>query len=776
MKRKYRKFKEHLKTGGLFYAFARAVKYLIFLVKKYSRFFKASKADYISKGKIKIVISAGALSIFWNDSEITNGAGLNVAVSTLGLWSASTKADWHIIEKQKDCFKLKAVFRDLPITQTFILRIEDENKIYWRIDMDAEEWLHIDEFRIVCLIKPSYKSWICDYRQDDFGRPVPMWRDLFVGEEPASLVGTRFSLNGANFPSFVLEAKENKFFPFVQSSPLAENALTVGFRSNDYENGREYPSGHHHIFRGRITLFEEDNLLDDKIECLRRECLEKTVDEKINNKKQKTKFKVLLTNLPWHKDGKSGVRAGSRWPHIKDNSEAGYLPFPFFLAYATSLLRQNGLDASLIDAIAENMPEDNFLEKILGMEFDYLVAETSIPSFYYDLSLLKKISRAGIKVILCGPNSEIYQENFLKEHPFVSFVLCREYEFILLDLVQALKAGRDLSTVRGLIYSDNGAIRRNPESGPFDINLLPWPHRDDLPMHKYLDAPGEMLLPSVQMLASRGCPFKCQFCLWPHVIYNGSHYRARQVDDVVDEMEYLVGEKGFKSIYFDDDTFNIGKERMLKFCREIRIRGLDRIQWAIMARPDLMDEEILENMKKAGLWAVKYGVESADQGLVDSIGKRMDLRKTEKMIRLTQDLGIKTHLTFTFGLPGETKQSIEKTIKYALKLGPFSVQFSITTPFPGTQYYDALDKQGLIVSKDFSCYDGHFKSVIKLDNLSPEDLEAAKHKAYLIWGEHLKRNRKLKDNIRKFCGYSKDKGIGYAFNKTKKYFYQNSGL
>lgn len=84
-------------------------------------------------------------------------------------------------------------------------------------------------------------------------------------------------------------------------------------------------------------------------------------------------------------------------------------------------------------------------------------------------------------------------------------------------------------------------------------------------MEKYLDAPGEMLIPSAQMLASRGCPFKCQFCLWPQLMYNGQHYRARNVKDVVDEMEYLVREKKFKSVYFDDDTFNVGKERMLSF-------------------------------------------------------------------------------------------------------------------------------------------------------------------------------------------------------------------
>ena len=481
------------------------------------------------------------------------------------------------------------------------------------------------------------------------------------------------------------------------------------------------------------------------------------------------KLKVLLANLPWQRNGIWGVRAGSRWPHIKDESEGYYLPFPFFLAHATSLLQKYNINTSIIDAIAERIPEGKFLEKLSEMNIDYLVAETSIPSFYYDMQLLKKISSMGISTILCGPNSEIYQPQFLKNHSFVDFVLYGEYEFTLLDLIKSLQDGGDIRNVKGIVYRDSGSAIKTLQRAPFDINLLPWPHRNSLSMDKYLDAPGEMLTPSVQMLASRGCPFGCQFCLWPQVIYFGHHYRARDVKDTIDEMENLVREEGFKSVYFDDDTFNIGKERMLNFCREIRIRGLDKVQWAIMARPDLMDEEILEEMKKSGLWAVKYGVESATQSLVDNIEKNMNLKKAEKMIKFTKKLGIKTHLTFTFGLPGETKQTIERTIRCAQRLDPFSVQFSIMTPFPGTKYYEVLERKGLIISKDLSCYDGHFKSVIQLEDLTGRDLEMAKEKAFRSWKDHLRKKRKFWGSVKRFCHYARNKSLGYAVNKAIRY-------
>lgn len=774
LKSNYQKFRKHLEAGGLFYAFWRGVIFLIFLIKKQRDRFKktvtATPCIMIAKGKTKIVYSAGGINIYWGNCEVTKAPGLNVAINTLGLWTNSTEADWQILGKTEDHLKFKVVFRNLPLSLIWHIRIRNEQEIAWQIDAEIEEWLHVDEFRIVCLADPCYKTWFSGYRQRDFPRLDKNWHDLYLDNLPASLIGFGFPLEDKFLPAFALEAKDKDLFSLIQNPPSEVNAHIAAFRHIDSEDKKEYQPGIYHIFSGKINLFKEEQLLDTKIEGLRQHYLEAEVELKSKVKKSKLRLKVLLVNLPWQRDGRWGVRAGSRWPHIKDINEDSYFPFPFFLAHATSLLQRHNINASMIDAIAEEMPEDKFLEKILASDFDYLVAETSIPSFYHDLDILKKISAAGIPVILCGPNYEIYQPRFLEEHPFISFVLYGEYEFTLLELIKCLQENKDLSKVKGLLYSDKGKIKKSPPREPFDIDMLPWPHREGLPIYKYLDAPGEMYTPSIQMLASRGCPFKCQFCLWPQVIYQGSHYRARSVKDTVDEMEYLIKEKGFKSVYFDDDTFNIGKERMLSFCREIKERGLDKVQWAIMARPDLMDKEILENMKSAGLWSVKYGVESATQSLIDNIGKGMNLRKSEKMIRLTGDLGIKVHLTFTFGLPGETKETIEETIKYALKMDPFSVQFSITTPFPGTEYYRILEEKDAIVAKDFSYYDGNFKSVIKLKDLSPEDLEFAKKRACKIWTDHLRKRRGFLGDAKRFYTYARAKGLSYSFNKTRNYF------
>lgn len=488
-------------------------------------------------------------------------------------------------------------------------------------------------------------------------------------------------------------------------------------------------------------------------------------------------MKIVLANLPWKVGERWGIRAGSRWPHIKASHEGDYLPFPFFLAYAAALLKKNGYEVYLIDAIAEKLPCENFISKVKKIAPDFIVAETSTASIYNDMSILRSLHKS-MKIIVCGPDINITKEEFLEGHNFIDYVLVGEYEMTLLDLMEHLRKSVVLDEVRGIIYRGKGRIIKNPERPLLDdLDMLPWPMRESLPMERYYDVPGGLPIPSVQMVASRGCPFQCIFCAWPQIIYKKGSYRTRGIKDVADEMEYLVNYFGFKSVYFDDDTWNIGKERVLEFCKEVSKRGEDdrlRVPWAMMARADLMDEDQLHALKKSGLYAVKYGIESSDQDILNKTKKSMDLKKTERMVRLTMAMGIKTHLTFTFGLPGETKATAEKTINYALKLNPASAQFSITTPYPGTDYFLDLEKKGRILTRDWSQYDGNYKSVFYSDTLTAEELVYAKERACAAWENHCRYREPnydfpVKALAVKFWKYIRTKGISYSFYKTYDY-------
>jgi len=459
-------------------------------------------------------------------------------------------------------------------------------------------------------------------------------------------------------------------------------------------------------------------------------------------------MKTLIGNPPWSTPGFYGVRAGSRWPHLEPNGSC-YMPFPFFMAHAAAVLDRERLPVLMIDAIAERISDGEYVRKVADYKPGLVVHEVSTASMDTDLRLLKRVNAAlkgRAKLAICGPDFNIRTPEFLAANPLVDFVFQGEYEFLLLELVRALDSGGGFGAIAGLIYrADDGTIVINePRALVRDLELYPWPARYFLPMENYNDTPGGIPLPSAQMWASRGCPYDCNFCAWPQIIYGGHNYRVRDPIDVVDEMEYLIRTCEFQSVYFDDDTFNIGKKRIMDICAEMDRRGL-RIPWAVMARADTADREMLEAMRSVGLHAIKYGVESADQTILDNCGKKLDLNKVRDTVAVTRELGIKYHLTFSFGLPGETFDSARRTIALALELDPDTLQFSIITPFPGSRYYRELDEKGYLTSRDWTKYNGYVSAVIRTDALSSADLETLLAEANRAWELHVMKRQLRSD-------------------------------
>jgi len=462
--------------------------------------------------------------------------------------------------------------------------------------------------------------------------------------------------------------------------------------------------------------------------------------------------KVFLANPPWRKGERLGVRAGARWAFTmaagKGSKIPPYVPFPFFLAYAAAVLEQAGIEVRLVDAIAEGMETGPFLREIADLVPDLVLLEASTPSIYSDLALSQEIKRQvpTVRLALCGPHVSALPVQTLEMAPAVDFVMVGEYEYTLRHLAACLRAGEatapsPLDEVLGLAWREaDGRVRLNPRRPLIDkIDELPWPARHLLPMQRYRDNFAGLPMPGLQMWASRGCPFRCIFCVWPRVMYGGQAYRARDPVDVVDEMEQTVQRYNLCSVSFDDDTFDIGKPRILRLCSEIKQRNLG-LPWTAMARADTADREMLEAMAGAGLYAIKYGVESGVQELVDAAGKSLDLKRVKETVQITQDLGVKVHLTFTLGLPGETEETIRQTIDFASDMNADSVQFSIATPYPGTTYYDMAEAGGMLVAQSWEDFDGADRAVLRTEALPPAKLEAALRRALRQWRwQHLRR-------------------------------------
>jgi len=442
-------------------------------------------------------------------------------------------------------------------------------------------------------------------------------------------------------------------------------------------------------------------------------------------------MQVILLNLPWYENGRFGVRAGSRWPftsEIEENGHIKYIPFPFFLAYAASLLKSQNKDVKIIDAIACGLDEQKILDEISAARPGLIVIETSTPSFDNDMELVYAIREKILnsQIVLCGPHATTYAKDILGKYDFIDYILMGEYEYTLMDLVNRLEDSQGLKSVLGLAYRNMKNIVINKSRPTIDnLDALPWPEREASVIYKYNDGFAGLPVPNVQMWSSRGCPFKCMFCLWPQVVYGEHKYRKRNPINVVDEMEWLIKKFNFNAVYFDDDVFNIDKVHVISICEEMKKRSI-KVPWAAMARADFMDEELLSILASAGLYAVKYGIESANHKVLELCKKKLNLARAKKVIAYTKKLGIKVHLTFCFGLPGETKQSVQDSVDFIGVTKPDSLQFSLATPFPGTDYFRYLEKNGSKLSKNWPDYDGNNKYVSKTKELNNLDLERFK--------------------------------------------------
>lgn len=462
-------------------------------------------------------------------------------------------------------------------------------------------------------------------------------------------------------------------------------------------------------------------------------------------------MKVLLANPPWKKGGdRFGVRAGSRWPFTMvapDRKSLGYIPFPFFLACATALLeRERSLDVMAIDAIAEGLDEEEYLAELTRFRPDLVIAETSTASFGVDrwYASETRARMGGLCVyVLAGPHVSAEPRRSLEETPDADYCLIGEYEYSLRDLVMHIAAGSTdkARSVPGVAARTPAGITVNERRPLQDINTLPWPAYHHFPMYSYRDYFCSIPAPMANMLASRGCPYTCNFCLWPDVMFGGQAYRARDPRDVVDEMQFLVSRYGFRTLYFDDDTFNIGKPRMLELSRLIRSKRLD-ICWAIMARADTVDREALAAMRDAGLIAAKFGVESGNQQVLDMTSKRLKLETVMRTVGWCKELGIRLHLTFSIGLLGESHESIEDTIRLAKRLDPESLQFSISTPFPGTRYHKQARERGLLLVEDVEIFDGAASCVVRTEALTREEIEAGYARVREQWEQHVMRRER----------------------------------
>lgn len=426
-------------------------------------------------------------------------------------------------------------------------------------------------------------------------------------------------------------------------------------------------------------------------------------------------MKVLLLNEPFVKDFCRTQRWAAR-------SRGRVLRAPDWLAYAAAVLEKRGHQVKLFDMVAENQDKDVLRRIVRGEKPDFVVLDSTTPSIYSDIEcgrIVKEESRA--RVIMVGPHvSALPEETLLMAQGAVDIVCIGEYDYSVRDCVEHCDT---LSSVEGIAYFKDGkALRNAPRPLIENLDELPFPAWHHLDLMKYFD--GGKLYPYIDVIAGRGCPNRCIFCLWPQVMH-GVRYRFRSARNVVDEIEHDIQlcppvAKGGE-FFFEDDTFTVNKPRAIEICEEIMRRNL-KITFSVNSRVDDADLAMFRIMKRAGCRELLVGFESGNQYMLTDMNKRITLDKSYQFMEYAQRCGLEVHGCFVIGLPGETEESAQHTIDFALRLALTTAQFSGAVPFPGTRFYEIAREHSWLNAKDYGDWlkDGEQTGVVTYPSFSSQ--------------------------------------------------------
>jgi radical SAM superfamily enzyme YgiQ (UPF0313 family) len=465
-------------------------------------------------------------------------------------------------------------------------------------------------------------------------------------------------------------------------------------------------------------------------------------------------MKVLLINEPYVK----GFNRTQRWAA---RTRGRVLRAPDWLAYATAVLERAGVEAALYDFPAQDWDKDDLRRLVRREQPDFVVLDSTTPSIYSDVDcarICKEESCAA--VIMVGPHASAVPEETLETAGAAVDVICvGEYDYTVLDVVTRFN---NLNSVEGICHREDGRPKRTgPRPLIEDLDALPFPAWRHLDLMKYFD--GSKLYPYIDVFSGRGCPHGCIFCLWPQVMH-GRKVRLRSPERVVDEIEHDIrlcprvlrgGE-----FFFEDDTFTLVKSNAMAICEEILKRGLE-ITFSVNARTDTADLELFRQLKRAGCRELLVGFESGDADILNRMGKKQTPDHAVRFMELARKAKLDVHGCFVLGLPGETEQTMEKTIEFALGLGLHTAQFSGAAPFPGTRYFDYCKQEGLLKADRWDAWleDGEQAAVVDYPGLGKDAVRKAIDKglrrfyfrpAYMI--EFLLSTRSSADLYRKVRG------------------------
>ena len=387
--------------------------------------------------------------------------------------------------------------------------------------------------------------------------------------------------------------------------------------------------------------------------------------------------------------------AGSRYQAKREIRSFWY---PTWLAQVAAIVP----GSKLVDAPAAGL--DLAGVRPLASQYDLAVLHTSSPSFAGDVQVAEAFKRENpdLKIGFVGAKVAVEPEASLLASPAIDFVAREEFDFTIAEIAE----GRPLAEVDGVTFRDAaGAVVATPDRAILeDMDRLPYVtdvYKRDLNINDYFI--GYLKHPYLSLYTGRGCRSRCTFCLWPQTV-GGHRYRTRSVEHVLGEMARIRELfPAVREVFFDDDTFTDDRRRAEEIARGMGKLGLT---WSCNAKANV-PRETLKIMRDNGLRLLLVGYESGNQQILINIKKGVRVERARQFTKDCRDLGITIHGTFIVGLPGETAETIQETIRFAKEINPHSLQVSIAAPYPGTALYQQAKDSGWLPDDDATLIDEH---------------------------------------------------------------------
>ncbi len=399
-------------------------------------------------------------------------------------------------------------------------------------------------------------------------------------------------------------------------------------------------------------------------------------------------------------DGYDGG-AGARYQMKREVKSFWY---PTWIAQPAAMVE----GSKLIDAPAHDLSWEDIAHEF--DERDLVILHTSTPSFNQDIRTAALIKERNSKIVIgfVGAKVAVEPDKSLAASPHIDFVAREEYDFTIVEIAE----GRPLREVDGITWRDaHGSFVRNKDRAQIeDMDVLPMVspiYKRDLDLKKYYG--GYQRHPYISFYTGRGCKSRCTFCLWPQTI-SGHRYRHRTVPKVIEEVQYILREMPeVKEIFFDDDTLADAHDFVVELSGELAKLGFGKpgfpVTWGCNAKANV-PYNVLKAMKEGGCRVLLVGYESGNQQILHNIKKGLLVKVARQFTKDAHSLGLTIHGTFILGLPGETLETIEETIRYAIELNPHTIQVSLAAPYPGTFLYKQATENGWFDGSDHLLTDG----------------------------------------------------------------------